>query len=90
MITVYSMPHCASCNKLKKYLLDKKINYKEVDISTNNFAARYLIEKTGVRIVPDLEIDESILVGFNKKDVECAINAYFMINKNKMTVWLYE
>lgn len=65
-VTVYSTITCSWCNTLKNYLKEKKIVYKDVDISRDMKAAEDLVRRSGQRGVPQTDINGRIVVGFDK------------------------
>ena len=56
-LNVYSAPWCPDCRRLKGILNDNSIDYTEIDIDQNPEAADRLVEKTGHRAIPYVEID---------------------------------
>lgn len=72
-IKVYSTPTCAYCNMLKKYLDSKKVQYENIDVSTDRNAAQEMVVKSGQRGVPVVDIDGKIVVGFDKERIESLI-----------------
>lgn len=69
-VTVYSTPTCVFCKAVKEYLTEHKIDYKEVDVSTDANAAQEMIDKSGQMGVPVTVIDDQIVVGFNKPKLD--------------------
>ena len=70
-IKVYSTPTCAYCNMLKGFLTDKQIEFKNIDVSTDQAAAQEMVEKSGqmgvpVSIITTDDNKEEIIVGFDK------------------------
>jgi len=63
-VTVYSTPSCSWCTALKKWLQENSIVYKDIDISCDEKAAMSLIKRSGHKGVPQIEINEEIVVGF--------------------------
>lgn len=72
-VTVYSTPTCPWCKKVKEYLKDKKIKFKEVDVSTDEKARNDMIEKSGQMGVPLIDIDGTIIVGFDQGKIDKAL-----------------
>ncbi len=68
-ITVYSTPTCPFCHKLKEYLDENKVKYKDIDVAADTEKAQEMIKKSGQMGVPVLEVDDKIIVGFDKKEV---------------------
>lgn len=73
MITIYTTPTCVYCKVAKEYFQKENIDYREIDVVTDDAAREEMVEKSGQMGVPVLDIDGKILVGFNKKEVEEAL-----------------
>ncbi|MBU5687881.1 MAG: glutathione S-transferase N-terminal domain-containing protein [Candidatus Aenigmarchaeota archaeon] len=69
-VRIYTTPTCPYCEMAKQYFKMKNIDYEEVDVSSDIEAAREMIEKSGQMGVPVIEIDENIIIGFNKPAIE--------------------
>jgi len=69
-IKVYSTPGCPWCHKLKEWLKEKKIEFKDVNVAEDQQAAQYIVEKSGQMGVPQTEINGKIIVGFDKDALE--------------------
>lgn len=69
MVKVYSTPTCPYCDLLKDYLKDNNIEFEVVDLSQDEKAAQYIMEKTGRMAVPVTEIGEEIIVGFDRAKI---------------------
>jgi len=65
-IIVYSTPICPWCMKVKNWLKDHNIDFKEVNVMEDQEAAKHMIEKSGQMGVPVTEIDGQMIVGFNE------------------------
>ncbi len=63
-ITIYSTPTCPYCVMAKNYFKDKGLEYKDVDVSSDENAAKEMIAKSGQMGVPVIDIDDNITVGF--------------------------
>jgi glutaredoxin 3 len=68
-VTLYSTPVCPYCLALKNLLEDREIKFEEKDVSSDQKALERIIEKTGAKGVPVIEIDEEFVVGFDKKKI---------------------
>lgn len=73
-VKVYSTPTCHWCVRLKEFLKEKGVDFEEVDLSVDQEAAKEMIEKSGQMSVPQIEINGKIIVGFDKKKIEEALN----------------
>ena len=65
-IKVYSTPNCPWCKKAKDFLRENGFEFEEIDVSSNQDAAREMIEKSKQMGVPVIEVDGEILVGFDE------------------------
>ncbi len=72
-VKLYSTPTCVYCVTLKKFLEEKGIEFEEIDISENKEAAEEMIEKTGQMGVPVVEIDDQVIVGFDRDKISEAL-----------------
>ena len=69
-ITVYSTPQCPYCHMAKEYLKEKGFAYKDINVAEDADAAANMIEKSGQRGVPVIDIDGRIIIGFDKKAMQ--------------------
>jgi glutaredoxin-like YruB-family protein len=65
-IRVFSTTSCPYCVILKQFLNDKKIEFEDINVAENEEARKEMIEKTGQMGVPAIEIDNEIVIGFDK------------------------
>lgn len=72
-VIIYTTPTCPWCVKTKKFLKDNKIKYKEVDVSADPKNQEKMIEISGQAGVPVIEIGDTIIVGYNPKEIEKAL-----------------
>jgi glutaredoxin 3 len=69
-ITVYSTPTCPYCHMLKDFLHEKGVKFKDVNVATDQKAAREMIAKSGQMGVPQTEINGKVIVGFDRDAIE--------------------
>ena len=69
-IKVYSTPTCPYCRMVKSFLKEKGVDFEDIDVSVNSKAAEQMIQKSGQMGVPQIEINEKIIVGFDKEAIE--------------------
>ena len=72
-VIVYSTPTCPYCNAAKEYLKENKIEFEDVDVSKNQDRAQEMIEKSGQMGVPVLDINGTIIVGYDKEAIKKAL-----------------
>lgn len=68
-VRVFSTPGCPYCYTLKEFLKEHGIEFEDIDVSTNEEAAKEMIEKSGQMGVPVVEIDGQIVIGFDKEKI---------------------
>jgi len=54
----------------KDYLTDKKIAFEDIDVSQDQQQAQKMVEMSGEMGVPQLWIDDQIVIGFNKPVID--------------------
>ncbi|MCF7796359.1 MAG: glutathione S-transferase N-terminal domain-containing protein [Lentisphaeria bacterium] len=69
-VIVFTTPTCTHCNSAKRYLREKQVKFKEVDVSRNQKAAQDMVRKTGQQGVPQLWINNRPVVGFDRAKIE--------------------
>ena len=72
-VTVYSTPTCPYCHAAKEFLKENKIEFKDIDVSKDQSAAQEMIEKSGQMGVPVLDINGTIIVGYDKEAIKKAL-----------------
>ncbi len=72
-ITIYSSPTCGFCYMVKDYLKDKGYKFTEKDISTDQEALRFVLEKVGQAVTPIITIGDKIIVGFDRPRIDEAL-----------------
>ena len=72
-VIVYSTPTCPYCHAAKEFLKENKIDYKDIDVSKDQEAAQQMIEKSGQMGVPVIDINGTIIVGFDKAAMKKAL-----------------
>ncbi len=69
-VKVYSTPTCPYCVLAKNYFSERNIPYEDFDVSKDRNAAAEMIQKSGQRGVPVIDIDGKIIIGFNQKAID--------------------
>ena len=68
-VKVYSTKTCVYCNALKEFLNQHNIEYQNFDVGEDDRAREEMIQKTGQMGVPVIEIDDEIVIGFDKERI---------------------
>ena len=66
MVAVYTTPTCSHCRTAKQFLRDRGIAFREVDVSRNEAAAREAVRKSGQTGVPVIDVNGTVIVGFDR------------------------
>ena len=73
-VTVYSTPSCPWCHKATDFLKENNIKFEGKDVSSDEAARKEMTEKSGQMGVPVLDIDGTIIVGFDVVAIKKALN----------------
>jgi glutaredoxin 3 len=69
-VIVFSTPTCSYCNMAKQYFRQKKVRFRDVDVSRDPVAARDLVRRSGQMGVPVIDIGGKIIVGFDRPKID--------------------
>jgi len=72
-VIIYTTPTCRFCAAAKRYLQERKIPFRDVDVSRNPAAAAEMVRKSGQQGVPVLDINGKIIIGFDKPKINSAL-----------------
>ena len=72
-VKVYSTPTCPYCKLTKEFLKEKGVAFMDIDVASDPAAANEMVKKSGQMGVPVIDIDGSIVVGWNKGALEEAL-----------------
>ncbi len=73
-IIVFGTPTCSWCRKVKDYLAANGYNYKYIDVSKDAQALRNMQGKSGQTGVPQLWINHTAVVGFDRQKIDRLLN----------------
>ncbi len=65
-ITIYTTPTCPWCHKAKAWFRDKKIRYKEIDVTSDRSGAEEMVRISGQTGVPVIVVGNEVIVGFRE------------------------
>lgn len=66
---------CPRCSRAKRYLKDKGVPVKEINVERDGRAARDVVKKTGQMGVPVVKIGPEWIVGFDRQRIDRALAA---------------
>ncbi len=73
MVKIYSTTTCPYCEMAKEYLKNHNISYENFDVSSDEKAQEEMIKKSHQMGVPVIDIDGTIIVGFNRAEIDKAL-----------------
>lgn len=69
-VTVYSTPTCSWCNRLKTYLRENNVKFRDIDVTKDQKAAEDMVKRSGQQGVPQSLIGGQVIVGFDKAKID--------------------
>lgn len=72
-VTVYSTQSCPWCARAKEFLKEHKVSFKNVDVGASQKAAEEMVKKSGQRGVPVIDVNGTIIVGFDEDGLKKAL-----------------
>ena len=81
MVTIYSATWCGFCHTAKRYLDQLGVKYEDKDVETNQAYAMESVQKSGQMGIPVIDIEGTIIVGFNRPAIDEALKAHKLIAK---------
>ena len=73
-VILFTTPTCSFCNTAKRYLREKQIRFKEVDVSKDQKAAQDMQRRSGTTGVPVILVNNRPIVGFDKPKINRLLN----------------
>ena len=65
-IMIYSTPSCTFCTMAKNFLKEHNVAFEEYNVATDLEKRKEMIQKTGQMGVPVIDVDGSVMIGFDK------------------------
>ena len=72
-VIIYSTSTCPWCIRSKQFLKDNNVQYADFDVSSNSEKAEEMTQKSGQMGVPVVDIEGTIIVGFDKEKIKQAL-----------------
>jgi glutaredoxin 3 len=73
-VRVFSTTTCPYCVTLKEFLKENEVDFEEVNVAEDVQARKEMVEKSGQMGVPVVEIDDQIVVGFDRGKISDLLN----------------
>ena len=72
-IKVYSTPTCPFCKRAKEFLKQNNFAFEDLNVAESEEARTEMINKSSQMVVPVLDIDGEIIVGFEVEKIKKAL-----------------
>lgn len=69
-VLIYSSPECEHCLAAKEFLKENHIAFEDKDVLRNRDNANEMIAKSGKKVIPVIDVDGTIVVGFDQDKLE--------------------
>ena len=73
-VTIYTTSTCVYCKMAKEFFKKNNVEYEEKDVAEDEEARREMVEKSEQLGVPVIDIDGTLVVGFDKAKVAQLLN----------------
>jgi len=73
-VKVYTTPMCPWCQMAKDFLRQQGVNFEEINVDSDQGAARDMIDKSGQMSVPVIDIDGYIIIGYDEREITTALD----------------
>lgn len=72
-VKIYSTKWCAHCIQAKRFFDENKVKYENIDVEKNAKAREEMIKKSGQMGVPVIDINGTIITGFDRGAIKAAL-----------------
>ncbi len=72
-VKIYTTKTCPYCHQTMEFFKANNVKYQEVDVGSDRKAAEDMIHKSGQMGVPVIDVDGTIIVGYNKEALKKAL-----------------
>jgi len=72
-VEIYSTPTCTYCDAAKEFFTQNNVGYIEYDVATDLAKRSEMVEKSGQMGVPVIDIEGTIIVGFDEGRIKEAL-----------------
>lgn len=79
-IKIYSTTWCVYCRMAKEYFDKLKVPYKEINLEQDQAAMQYIMSKTGSVGVPQIEIGDELILGFDRPRIDAALKDKHLVS----------
>lgn len=68
-VKIFTSAGCSHCVEAKNYLASQSIAFEEINLSTDIKAGKKLVKLTGHSVVPQIQIDDQFIIGFDRQKI---------------------
>jgi glutaredoxin 3 len=72
-IKIYSTNSCPYCKMAEDFLKDNKVKFEKINVENDQNALKEMIKKSGQTGVPVLDINGTIVIGFDVEGIRKAL-----------------
>jgi glutaredoxin-like YruB-family protein len=72
-VTIYSTPVCVYCKMAKEFFAKNNVQYDELNVASDLKAREEMVGKSHQLGVPVIDIDGTIIVGFDQPKIAAAL-----------------
>jgi glutaredoxin 3 len=72
-VTIYTTPSCVYCKMAKAFFAKNNVQFEEKNVASDLVARQDMLEKSQQLGVPVIEVDDTIIIGFDQKNLESAL-----------------
>ncbi len=73
-VIIYSTPWCVYCKMAKEFFAKNNIAFTEKDVAEDDAARDEMFKKTSQMGVPVIDVDGTVIVGFDKPKLSQLLN----------------
>lgn len=73
MVKIYTTDACPWCVKVKNYFKSKDVAFEELNVTEDMVAREEMVKKSRQMGVPVVDIDGTIIIGFDKLAIDTAL-----------------
>lgn len=75
-VLIYTTPSCPYCQAAKRFLRERGVPYRDIDVSRDQRAAMEMVRKSGQMGVPVLDIGGRIVIGFDRAKINALLGMH--------------
>lgn len=68
-VIIYSTPSCTYCKMAKQYFAENNVAFVEKDVASDQVALEEMLKKSGQMGVPVIDVNGSIVIGYNREEL---------------------